>query len=179
MTPVLLVTPVLLFGLTLAFIVRVVIKLQSGFRKEELTREWVANFSISIYQPMQRLFSEEDFSFLSRQPGFDLDLYKKFRRERLRIFRQYMNRLIGDYNRLHEAARMTLAATSAASSRDQSEMLARLIKLRFDFALAVVQAEANYLLCRLGFRTLAVRAVVLRLGELSAQVSAIYATETV
>lgn len=177
MTPVLYVTPVLLFGLTLAFIVRVVCKLQRGFRKDEPTAEWVANFSIAAYQPMQRLFCEEDFAFLSSQPGFDLTLYKKFRRERLRIFRQYMNRLISDYNRLHAAARMILATTSATSPLDQSEMLSRLIKLKFDFSLAVFQAEANYLLCRAGFRTLAVRTLVLRLEELSAQVIAIYATE--
>ena len=179
MTPVLLVTPVLLFGITLAFIFRVVLKLQRGFRKDELTPEWVANFSVSSYQPMQRLFCEEDFSFLSRQPGFDLDLYRKFRRERLRIFRQYMNRLIGDYNRLHAAARMILAATSAASRQDQSETLARLIKLRFDFSLAVFQAEANYVICRLGFRTLAVRVLVQRLEELNAQVAAISAAQAV
>lgn len=177
MTPVLLVTPVLLFGIAFAFIVRVVFKLHRGFSKDELTPEWVANFSVSAYQPMHRLFCEEDFAFLSRQPGFDLVLYKKFRRERLRIFRQYMNRLINDYNRLHAAARLILATTSATSSRDQSVTLTRLIKLKFDFSVAVLQAEANYMLCLVGFRTLAVRAVVLRLEELSAQVAAIYAIQ--
>lgn len=143
--------------------------------RDEITPEWLAGFSPSVYRPMQRLFCEEDFAFLSRQPGFDLSLYKKFRRERLRIFRQYMNRLIADYNRLHAAARMLLAATS----EDHSEMMAHLIRLRVNFSITVFRAEADYLLCCAGYRTIAVRALILRLEELSAQVSAISASQAI
>jgi len=58
---------------------------------EEITPEWLENFSTSVYHPMEGLLADEDFRFLSRQPGFDLSLYRKLRRERLRIFRQYLN----------------------------------------------------------------------------------------
>lgn len=144
-------------------------------KSDEVTPEWLAGFSVSVYGPMQRLFHEEDFAFLSRQPGFDLRLYKKFRRERLRIFRQYMNRLIGDYNRLHVAARMLLAA----SSEDHSEMMGHLIRLKVNFTVTVFRAEANYLLCCAGYRTLVVRALIMRLEELNAQVAAISGAQAV
>jgi hypothetical protein len=124
---------------------------------------------------MHVLLCEEDFSFLSRQPGFDLVLYKKFRRERLRIFRQYMKTLVADYNRLHTAARVLIASTS----QDQSDSMARLIRLRMTFIGVVCHAEVNYLLCCVGLRTLAVRALVLRLEELSSQVAAISAPRTI
>lgn len=155
--------------------IRIVLKLHGRCSMEEITPEWLASFSVSSYQPMHALLCEEDFSFLSRQPGFDLLLYKKFRRDRLRIFRQYMNRLIADYNRLHMAARMLLAATPG----DQSDMMTHLIRLKINFSAAVLRAEANYLLCCVGFRTLAVRALIIRLEELSTEVAAISATQTI
>jgi hypothetical protein len=169
LTPVLVLTPLFLFALTLAFIVRVLWKLHHSSTEDDLHPDWLDGFSVSAYQPMQILFCDDDFAFISRQPGFDFTLYKKFRRDRLRIFRQYMNRLIRDYNRLHEAGRMMVAATS----EDQSELMGRLIRLKMKFSVAVLQAEVNYLLCCVGFRTLAARALLARLEELSAQVAAI------
>jgi len=175
LTPVLVLTLVLFITFILAFLVRIVLRLQKRCRMEEITPEWLASFSVSSYQPMHVLLCEEDFSFLSRQPGFDLLLYKKFRRDRLRIFRQYMNRLIADYNRLHMAARMLLAGTP----QDQSDMMTHLIRLKINFSASVLRAEANYLLCCVGFRTLAVRALIIRLEELSSEVAAISATQTI
>ena len=169
MTPVLVLTPLFLFAVALAFLGRVLWKLHNGSRLEELDPDWLDGFSVSAYQPMQILFCDDDFAFISRQPGFDFTLYKKFRRDRLRIFRQYMNRLIRDYNRLHAAGRMMVAATSL----DQSELMGRLIWLKLKFSIAVFQAEANYLMCCAGFRTLAVRALLVHLEELNAQVAAI------
>ena len=174
MTPVLVLALVLFIGFAVAFIIRIVLCLQRPCSREEITPEWLASFSISAYQPMRALLCEEDFSFLSRQAGFDLVLYKKFRRDRLRIFRQYMNGLIADYNRLHMAARMLLAETP----QDQSEMLTRLIRSKVTFGAVVFRAELNYLLCCIGFRTLAVRALLVRLEELSSQVAAISLAHT-
>jgi len=168
LTSVLVLTPVLLFILTLAFIIRVALKLLSRRgTAPETSSDWVNGFSAAAYESMHALLCDEDFSFVSNQPGFDLDLYKRLRKERLRIFRQYMNRLITDYNRLHAGAR----ALIAANMEDRSEMMGRLLKLKLAFMHAVVTAEVNYLLCCIGFRTLTIRAVVLRLEELNAQVA--------
>jgi hypothetical protein len=169
LTPALVLTAGSLTGLILFFIVRILLKLNRSCSASEMPVDWLTRFSVAHYDPMQVLFAEDDFAFLSRQPGFDLSLYKKLRRERLRIFRQYLNRLITDYNRLHAAARLLIAETQ----QDQSQVMARLISLKFKFALAVFHAEGNYLLCCVGFRTLGARTLVLRLEQLSQEVIAL------
>jgi hypothetical protein len=120
---------------------------------------------------MQGLLGDEDFHFLSRQPGFDLSLYKKLRRDRLHIFRQYLNRLIVDFNRLHTTARFLLAQ----SPEDHSDLAMHLVWLKMRFSMTVVRVEASYLLCYFGFRSLAVRALIARLEEMSGQLTSISA----
>lgn len=160
-------------ALTLLFVLPIIVKLYRRCNIEEITSEWLESFSPSSYYPMQGLLSEEDFRFLSRQPGFDLSLYKKLRRERLHIFRQYLTRLILDFNRLHTAARILLSH----GHEDQSQLVKHLVWLKVKFSLAVVQAECSYVLCCIGFRSLAVRAMILRLEEMSAQLSSISAAQ--
>ncbi len=175
MTPVLVLTPALLIlVLSLWFTLRVLLRLHRPIRSDEASLEWLTSFSADRYHPMQRLFDDEDFAFLSRQPGFDLALYRKLRRERLRIFWEYLDRLISDFNRLHAGTRLLLAATPG----EHSELLVRLVKLKWSFSAAVLRAEINYLLCCAGFRTLAVRALIVRLEEMTAQASAILAMQT-
>lgn len=171
----LLLIPLVLCGLAVALVVPVLIKLSRRCAIQDIDPEWLENFSPASYYPMQRLLSEEDFRFLARQPGFDLSLYRKLRRDRLHIFRQYLSRLILDFNRLHATARFLLAN----GREDYSDLGSQLIWLKVRFSLAVIQAEASYLLCCVGFRTLAVRAMILRLEEMSSQLSFISATQPV
>ncbi len=141
---------------------------------EELPEDWLARFSPQTYRPMEGLLNDEDFAFLARQPGFDLSLYKKLRQERLQIFRQYLDRMIVDFNRLHLAARLVIAH----SAEDHSELLTKLVLLKVRFSCSVVGAEFRYLLCRLGVRTLSARALIAQLEELSSQVHAISSAQT-
>lgn len=168
---VLLCIPLAAVGLSLAFLWPVAWKLYRRCNAAEITAEWLESFSAATYYPMQELLAEEDFRFLSRQPGFDLSLYKKLRRERLRIFRQYVNRLVLDFNRLHTIARVLLAQ----GSNDRSDLVSRLVWLRIKFSFAVVQAEFSYVLCLVGFRALAARAMIARLEQMSEQLSSISA----
>lgn len=132
----------------------------------EISPEWLAGFSIASYRSMEGLLNDDDFSFLSQQPGFDLSLHRKLRRERLHIFHLYLHRMIADFNRLHLAARMILAS----SNQDQSAVLKRLIALRLRFAVSVVQAEFNYHLCRFGLRSLPARHLIVHLEKLSSEI---------
>jgi hypothetical protein len=124
---------------------------------------------------MDGLLSDEDFRFLSRQPGFDFPLYRKLRKDRLRIFRQYLNRLIGDFNRLHRVARLFLVE----SQQDHSVLLGRLVWLRVRFAFSVLRVEAAYLCCRFGFRNMVVGGLIARLDEMSGQLNALAANRQV
>lgn len=173
MSSALLLTPVVFFGLSLLFALPVLCRLFRKSRVEDITPEWQENFSAASYYPMQGLLSTEDFVFLSRQPGFDLSLYRKLRRERLHIFRGYLRRAIVDFNRLHLIARMAIVE----GSHDSSALVGKLIWLKIRFSVAVLHAQASYLFCCLGFRFLAARAVILRLEEMSAELSLISARQ--
>lgn len=159
--------------LSLLLVLPIVVKVYRRCDADEITSEWLESFSPSSYYPMQGLLAQEDFRFLSRQPGFDLSLYKKLRRDRLQIFRQYLRRLVVDFNRLHTAARILLAN----GQEDQSHLVSQLIWLKVRFSLAVIQAEYSYLLCCIGFRSLAARSMIMRLEEMTAQLSSISAAQ--
>jgi len=132
---------------------------------DEIPREWVEEFTPSSYYPMQRLLSDEDFRFLARQPGFDLSLYRKLKRERLLIFRQYLRRLIVDFNRLYTVTRTLISH----QQEDHSELAMKLVKLRMKFMLSVLSAECSYVLCCMGFKTIVATAMLTRLEEMSAE----------
>jgi hypothetical protein len=115
---------------------------------------------------MEGLLAADDFNYLFRQPGFDPALYRKLRRERLLIFRQYLNRLVRDFNRLHTTARYLIAR----NSEDQSAQLTRLIVLKWRFTASVLRADLNYRLCWVGYRSLPVRALIAGLEEIAQEV---------
>jgi hypothetical protein len=165
--------PVVACGLTLAAVAPILFKLYRRCRIQDITPEWLENFSPSMYYPMEGLLADEDFRFLSCQPGFDLSLYRKLRRERLYIFRQYFSRLILDFNRLHATARVLVAQ----GREDRSDLLTQLMWLKLRFSVAVVKTQLSYLICCLGFRSLAVRAVILHLEEMTTQLSFISASQ--
>jgi hypothetical protein len=172
---VLLTAPLLLCGAAAAFAIPVLAKLYRKCRIEEITPEWLEGFSVSAYHPMQGLLGDEDFRFLSRQPGFDLSLYRKLRRDRLRIFRDYLARLVKDFNRMHLMTRVLIAR----SSEDRSDLMNQLIWLRVRFSIAVFKAEISYVLCFFGLRSLAVRGLILHIEEMHAQLSAASALQTI
>lgn len=141
---------------------------------EELTPEWVENFSVSYYAPMVGLLSDEDFKFLARQPGFDFTLRRKFRRERLVIFRGYLYKLIADFNRLHLAIRLIISR----SQEDHSHLVAQLMWLKLRFSLSVMRVEFSYALCWLGVNTLHVHSLVSYLEQMNEQLRAVSALQT-
>jgi hypothetical protein len=131
----------------------------------EVTSEWLENFSVAAYLPMEGLLADDDFAFLSRQPGFDLSLYRKLRRERLHIFRQYLTRLIVDFNRLHLAARVLIAHLP----NDNSELFGRLLRNKIRFSFLLLKVEFSYTLCFIGLGTISVKALIQHLDEMNAQ----------
>jgi hypothetical protein len=163
--------PLLLVVLCFSLLVPVLVRVFRPCKVNEITAEWLENFTVSSYYPMEQLLSREDFTFLSRQPGFDLSLYKKLRRDRLNIFRQYLHRAILDFNRLHTAARMIVPY----STEDPGEIAIRLVRLKWQFSLAVMRAQCSYVLCRIGFQGCAVRTLIEQLDAMSMQVSALTA----
>ena len=156
-----------LIALSLLAIAPVLVRLLRDHSMDDAAWQSLESFSVSTYYPMRCLLAEEDFSFLVRQPGFDFSLYRKLRRERMLIFRQYMGRLITDFNRLHSATRFLISH----SQEDHSELLIRLLKLRFRFSLSVMRAEFSFYSCWCGLSSLAAHAAIARLEEMSSEFS--------
>jgi hypothetical protein len=147
----------------LLLVLPVLARLMKRCRFEDISPEWLDNFSAALYYPMEGLLSNEDFAFLSKQPGFDISLYRKLRRDRLRIFRQYFFRLIRDFNRLHSVARALLAETPT----DHSDLMMKLILLKVRFGLSVLSVEMSYWWCFVRFRPLVIKTLISGLEEMS------------
>ncbi len=173
LTSALVLTPLLLFGLFTALLVPVLMRLLRTCPVREIPADWLENFSVSSYYPMEKLLAEEDFKFLSRQPGFDLSLYRKLRRDRLHIFKQYLNRSIVDFNRLHAAVR----AIVPHIAEDRSDLISRLIWLKVRFSCAAIRAEISYRLCLLGIGNLAVRSLISELEHMNLQFNLVAAAQ--
>lgn len=134
---------------------------------EDITPEWMESFSVERYRPMIGLLSDEDFAFLSRQPGFDPSIYRKLRRERLAIFEQYLSRLILDFKKLHVTARYLVAQ----SEEDHSDLADSLIKLRIAFAFNVVAVQMRFQLFKLGIGKVNTQILIGRLQQMSEQLN--------
>lgn len=134
---------------------------------EDITPEWMESFSVERYRPMVGLLSDEDFAFLSRQPGFDPSIYRKLRRERLIIFEQYLNRLILDFKKLHVTARYLVAQ----SEEDHSDLASALIRLRISFAWNVLTVQMRFQLFKLGVGKVNTQILINKLQQMSEQLN--------
>jgi hypothetical protein len=112
---------------------------------------------------MELLLSEEDFNFLLRQPGFESSIAKKLRQDRVGIFRQYLRRLVTDFNRLHFYARYRISLSDV----DQSALLTRLIRLRVRFSITVLRLELSLFLAYFGFQPRLVSQAIAELDEMN------------
>ncbi len=164
------VLPILMLtALSLLAVVPVLVRLFRGCSTADPSFQSLESFSVSTYYPMQCLLAEEDFAFLARQPGFDFSLYRKLRRERMLIFRQYLGRLISDFNHLYTASCFLISH----SQGDHSDTLLRLFRLKIRFSLSVLRAEMSFYSCWLGLSSLVAHAAVARLEEMSNEFSSL------
>jgi hypothetical protein len=105
----------------------------------ESTAEWLNEFSIESYRPMERLFNEADYEFLAEQPGYHPGIAKKLRAERKMIFRSYLRQLAGDFHRLVHVANLMMVY----SGDDRSDLAHSIFRLRVRFYWTVVCTEAS------------------------------------
>ena len=121
-------------------------------------------FSLARYEPMARLMSDEDLSFLKAQPGYRPEMGRKFSRERRRIFRLYLQELACDFHRLHARARV-IAAGLAAEHAPVVGMLLRQ-QCRFWCEMAAIEMQLS-----LGFGAVDARGLVEAIATMQMEVS--------
>jgi len=74
------------------------------------------HFSLERYKPMERLLAADEFLFLTQMPGYRPEIGKRWKCERRRIFRMYLNELGTDFQTLHRRARTLIAESPEAGS---------------------------------------------------------------
>ena len=80
----------------------------SRFNASSSPEEWLADFSIATYAPMERLLDERDFAFIASQAGYDPSIVRRLRIERKQIFQGYLRRLVRDFNQLVAIAKLMI-----------------------------------------------------------------------
>jgi hypothetical protein len=118
------------------------------------------------YRPMERLLQEEDFRFLSSQPGFSARLGRRFRAQRRRIFRAYLRSLSMDFGRVSKACQILVIH----AAEDRGDLARGIIRQRLLFALGILAVEGRLLLHAAGVGTVDVRGLVESLETMQAQI---------
>ena len=135
-------------------------------RYDGLTPEWLSNFSVARYKPMERLLSEDDFRFLAAQKGFEPKIARKLRAERRKIFREYLRCLRRDFGRLEAAVRLFMVH----ATEDRPELAKALLRQRMAFTYGILAAECRLVMHTFGIGTVDIRKLVGSLDVMRAQV---------
>ncbi len=149
-------------GLAVVFLYRTLASRQ----KVEVPMDDLLVLSPDKYRPMERLLQEEDFRFLSSQPGFSPSLGRHFRSERRRIFRSYLRNLSKDFGRVSMACHMLIIH----AADDRGDLAKSLIRKRLMFRFGIVAIEGRLLLHTAGVGTVDVRSLVESLEAMQAQI---------
>ncbi len=131
-------------------------------------------FSIHRYQPMEHLLSEDDFAFLSSQPGYTPEIGARWKWERRHIFRLYLGEMRHDFLRLHAEARVMAANADAESA----ELVGTLMRQQITFWRAMAGLELRLALRRIGIGKLDVRPLLELLEAMRADLARLNAPQT-
>ena len=103
--------------------------LASRFDARQCTPEWLDEFSLESYAPMERLLGEDDAAFLASQPGYKPQIARRLMAERRRIFVAYLGHLERDFNLLVGIGKLMVVY----STQDQQEFARRLWRQQVRF----------------------------------------------
>jgi hypothetical protein len=134
-----------------------------SFDANDAARE---SFSLTRYEPMKRLLSEEDFEFLKRLPGIRPAMVRRMRAQRRKVFRAYLCELASDFNRLHRDARLLLAA----APEEYADLVAVLMGVQMRFWTALASTEIRLTAHAVGMGNIDVSRLLGPLEALSAAV---------
>jgi hypothetical protein len=128
--------------------------------------EWLDEFSLESYRPMERLLNEGDFEFLASQPGYHSGIARELRAERRKIFRVYLHSLIRDFNRLMRLAELMMVY----SEQDRPDLARTIFGLRRQFYMNVVAIEIRLALSPLPAGVIEVKHLIRSLAAMQENV---------
>lgn len=104
--------------------------------------EWIEEFSVERYRPMNRLLDREDFEFLSAQPGITAVHIATLRVQRCRILRGYLHFMNEDFKRICMAVKLLLAE----SKEDRADLAGALLRRQALFTCAMFRVQCRLVL---------------------------------
>jgi hypothetical protein len=137
---------VILLGLAFA---AVIYRLASRVDEEACSPEWLEEFSLERFAPMERLLDPVDIKFVESQPGYHRSIGARLLRERRRAFVGYLDLLTQDFNQLMGVAKLM----AVHSSEDRTDFAVALWRQQITFYLAICAVRcrvALYPLVRTG-----------------------------
>jgi hypothetical protein len=108
--------------------------------------ETIPEFSLSRYQCMTQLMSDDDAQFWGEQQGVSRSVKQRFRRNRRKVFRLYLQELAFDFRQLHRRAR----EIAAHAPEGNGNLVGSLMRLQVDFWRFMVLIETQLLLDQFG-----------------------------
>jgi hypothetical protein len=148
-------------------------QLASGKGSLETTGDLENIFVPSRYKPMERLLEPADQRFLASHPGYNRGMARRFRANRVEIFRGYARCLGRDFARVSNALKVLMIHAPA----DRSALVGMLVKQRLMFSMNMMSLEMRLTMHSFGFSapTVDVRSLVEALDAMCAQVRALSA----
>lgn len=134
-------------------------------RVPSFDEDWLNEFSVARYRPMERLLSDDDYEFLESQPGYTPRIGRKLRTERRAIFRDYLRCLTRDFERLYGAIQLLMLA----SAQDRPDLAEALLKQKWIFAYGILAMHFRLLLHSLGKGPVEIQALVSSLDAMRLQ----------
>jgi len=155
--------------LLLFAVVALIWKTLSSTRVRGVDPDWLREFSVSSYRPMERLLSEDDIAFLKAQPGFRPGMERDLRANRCRAFRMYLRNLARDFNRLHYALRMMVVH----APEDAADLARVLVRQKIAFFSAWLLARLRLELYAWGVGTVDVSGLLTAIENARATLSSV------
>ena len=149
-------------GLALVFLYKVLLSRHNS----QTSVDQCLVLSLEKYRPMERLLREEDFRFLSAQPGFSAQLGRRFRAQRRQVFRGYLRSLRKDFGSLFRACQMLMVH----AAEDRGDLAKILVRQRLMFAMGMLAVEGRLLLHVAGIGAVDVRELVGCLEAMQTQI---------
>jgi len=141
-------------------------KLASRFDPQACNPDWLENFSLEKYAPMERLLDRSDFEYLSSQPGYRAEVGDRLLAERRKVFAGYLRLLTRDFNQLLRIAKLMLVY----SAEERPELAKTLWRQQITFYLAVTAVRCKVAIMPLGWTTVDVPRLVNAVGGLRDQI---------
>jgi len=141
-------------------------RLASRFDAQHCTAEWLDQFSLKTYAPMERLLDPGDLAFLASQPGYQPEIGKRLMAERRRIFRAYLRLLVRDFNQLMAIGKLMVVF----SSQDQQEFARSLWRQQIRFYARICALHVQLALYPWGWTAVDARGLLASLDSMRMKV---------